>query len=257
MDDKQKRRAMIDKIRALMTKTEDNGCSEAEAMSAARVVQRLMAEHALSQTEVELGLIEIIKREYRGFGPDHPLSFCLNSIAYATDTETWWTQQRQIGYAPQPDLFNGDALDVQEDTLYVFFGFEHDTEIAVYLVDVCRRALDNGRIACRNKMGRTWARGREHAFLIGMARSMSESLRTMRNERLGERLADGRRLKEVKREMVEAEMWRRKIRLKSNRLDAGRSVDRDALRDGEKAGRGVHFGAGIGGAGNQRAIGRA
>lgn len=48
------RNKMIDKVRALLAKTIDNGCTEAEAMSAFEIASRMMDEYEITQDDLKL-----------------------------------------------------------------------------------------------------------------------------------------------------------------------------------------------------------
>lgn len=49
------RKELLAKIKALLAKTVENGCTEAEAMSALSVARRLMDEHDVAQRELDFG----------------------------------------------------------------------------------------------------------------------------------------------------------------------------------------------------------
>jgi hypothetical protein len=51
--DQVRRSALLDKISALLAKTQHNGCTEAEALAAAELAQNLMAKYGLSLAELE------------------------------------------------------------------------------------------------------------------------------------------------------------------------------------------------------------
>lgn len=56
---------ILETISKLFAKTEDKGCTEAEAQAAAKMAQRLMAKHGITQEEVELAdSIERIEEMY-------------------------------------------------------------------------------------------------------------------------------------------------------------------------------------------------
>ena len=51
--DQVRRSALLDKISALLAKTQHNDCTEAEALAAAELAQNLMAKYGLSLAELQ------------------------------------------------------------------------------------------------------------------------------------------------------------------------------------------------------------
>lgn len=105
------------KIAALQAKTAAAGCTEAEAMAAAAVAARLMAEHAFDQADI--GITEAA-------APDRTLQptwrdRLSNAIAYVTNTAT---------------------LTIEAQGQILFIGREPGPDIAAYLRDVCIRAVE-------------------------------------------------------------------------------------------------------------------
>lgn len=105
------------KIAALQAKTEAAGCTEAEAMSAAALAARLMAEHAFDQSEIEMTEATAAHKWQRSPWRDKLSA----GISFATNCD----------WIIRPDV--GDVL---------FVGREPGPDIAAYLRDVCFRAVD-------------------------------------------------------------------------------------------------------------------
>lgn len=106
------------RIAALRAKTSAAGCSEAEAMAAAEAVARLMASHGITETD-------LVMEEARAVlnGPKTAHSFVICSvISGCTNT----------------------AAVSMADAAIVYFGRQPGPEIAVYLTDICHRALRQG-----------------------------------------------------------------------------------------------------------------
>lgn len=109
------------KIAALMAKTEAAGCTEAEAMAAASVAARLMAEHAFDQAELEMT---------EATAPD---------TSARTNNRTTWRDKLSGAIA----LVTNSAWMVGAfGGVVLFVGREPGPDIAVYLRDVCFRAID-------------------------------------------------------------------------------------------------------------------
>lgn len=105
------------KIAALQAKTEANGCTEAEAMTAAGLAAKLMAEHAFDQADIEM--------------------------TEATAPNKWqrvtWRDKLSAGIAV---VTNCDWLIRRDQGDVLFVGREPGPDIAAYLRDVCFRAVD-------------------------------------------------------------------------------------------------------------------
>lgn len=109
------REALAAKIAALRAKTVRAGCTEAEALAAAELAARLMAEHGLS--EAEIGITEA-----RSTADPERSAWRLTltgAIAQVTNTA---------------GLFDGRAV--------LFVGRDPGPEIALYLRDLCFRAVE-------------------------------------------------------------------------------------------------------------------
>lgn len=109
------------KIAALQAKTEANGCTEAEAMAAAGLAARLMAEHAFDQAEIEMT---------DATAPDS---------SARTTRRTTWRDKLSGGIAVVTNcawMIRAERGDI------LFVGREPGPDIAVYLRDVCFRAVD-------------------------------------------------------------------------------------------------------------------
>jgi len=105
------------KIAALLAKTTGNGCTEAEAMSAAEAAARLMREHGLSDADIEMSSALSDGATRRATWRDHlsgVIGFCTNSAP--------------IHFPPEE---------------VVFYGISPGPEIAAYLRDICIRAVEN------------------------------------------------------------------------------------------------------------------
>lgn len=109
------------KIAALLAKTEAAGCTEAEAMAAAALAAKLMAEHAFDQAEIEMT---------DATAPD---------TSTRTTNRTTWRDKLSGGIAVATNcawMIRCDRGDI------LFVGREPGPDIAVYLRDVCFRAVD-------------------------------------------------------------------------------------------------------------------
>ncbi|WP_199777592.1 DUF2786 domain-containing protein, partial [Bosea sp. FBZP-16] len=115
------RERLRSKIAALQAKTEASGCTEAEAMAAAALAARLMAEHDFDQAEIEMT---------EATAPDN---------STRTTNRTTWRDKLSAAIAYYTNcamLIRCDRGDI------LFVGREPGPDIAAYLRDVCFRAVD-------------------------------------------------------------------------------------------------------------------
>ena len=121
------RAKLATKIKALLAMNMGNGCTEAEALSAAGKASELMAEHDLSYTDIEGEIaVEVFGANKRKFFTgngrkrgDHPVSRVVMSIGTLWDCRCW---------------VSGDDL--------IFFGEKSDTEHAHSMADLLRQSID-------------------------------------------------------------------------------------------------------------------
>lgn len=120
----QNRQNIINKIKALLSKTVDNGCTEAEALSAADKVGALMAEYDLTMSQVEYAnetfVTGVVSTKSAVQGPLHNL---ITSIARFTDTKVWFSRTDVLRYS--------------------FFGSENDVRVAEYMCSLLLVAIEN------------------------------------------------------------------------------------------------------------------
>lgn len=118
-DLKKTRERIMRRVHALLQKTPANGASEQEAMSAAALAAKLMAEHDLTlidikdQTDNKIGALEI------NMGALHDVRYACSGIEALTGTT----------------YFRCCAL-------MTFFGYERDTSIAIAILGMLRNAMD-------------------------------------------------------------------------------------------------------------------
>src|ERR1700722_529079 len=118
------------RIQGLRSKTTANGCTEAEALTAAVKVAELLDRYDLSLTDVEMRDALCEQREYETNRKKRiPLDGCVGTIANFCDCQVW-REKNQAGEAR-----------------YVFFGLRSDIEAAHYLTEL----IDN---AVRSELGR-------------------------------------------------------------------------------------------------------
>ena len=154
---------LILKIRALMAKTVANGCTEAEALSAAAKVAAMMAEHEISLEDVEREELEF---ETRSRPVVDDVGWVLWKVASAIE-ELTCTRSFTDEFGKQTSKLS-------------FFGREDDVEIAGYLLDIVEIALRSGLAANEKAIAfftNVHRRRKRLSYLDGMVDSMSRSIR--------------------------------------------------------------------------------
>jgi hypothetical protein len=188
--DKSRRESMLARIRALMAKTTDNGCTEAEAAEAARKVDALMALYEIDLDEVSMRQQEIIPVTVPK-AAQHTVQFAATQIAQFTDCNVWLRARTDI----------------------IYLGFQVDTEIAEYLTLMFKRAIDREG-ATYILFNRAWdeanAAGKTEllrSFGIGMAGRLGDRLSELKSKRdFTQKQSTGRDLVMMKKLAVDAAM---------------------------------------------------
>jgi Protein of unknown function (DUF2786) len=181
------RQKLIDKIRALKERTIENGCTEAEAMTAARLAQKLMDQSELTDDEILAGQTKATDRFHTRNDPVHGLA---RAVGRFTNTEIYRGTFRDRQTVT--DLFGTEKVIRDESaTRLRIIGLEHEVEIASYVLDICFNAMDaaSGKALQaendeRARAGEPLLYGGERKnwvgdFQRGMASRMSESLLEM------------------------------------------------------------------------------
>lgn len=226
-----KRESIIKKINLLKEKTTSNGCSEAEAMSAAEMISRLLQEYDLSMTEVEVKSQEFITEQIDiGGKVKKPIHDVVSSIAYFTDTKVYFTK-RMGNY------------------VYNFFGAKKDVEFAGYLFDLLSHAMDNEyakyqKTSEYNMIGGKVARG---SFYKGMIVRLNQRLREMKDNLSNEAKTSGLVL--YNKMAITEQMFKQnnpslRLRTATSRMTIS---DRSAFNSGKEAANRVNITSGLGG----------
>ncbi len=141
--DQEKRSALLDKISALLEKTQINGCTEQEAIAAAELAQKLMAKYGLSLSELETisSPLDAIEVDGTPIGNQrcHEVVRCAAAIEFYTDTKSWYNFHGYI---------NGHGARVNrrhdhDGVILCYFGLPTDVQVAIYLTQTLQRALDD------------------------------------------------------------------------------------------------------------------
>jgi hypothetical protein len=156
------RKKMLERVRAIMAKTLDNGCTEAEAMTALEKAQELMAAYDISEadlgvtTETEAATIhkEMVEDPYR-------IKKQLGgTVGRFCRCKSWTSSQYPVGFA----------------------GLESDLEFAKWLLDTLSkfvlRELKNHQ-ALRRSQGLKCPRIVSSSFVMGCVNRIAERLKQL------------------------------------------------------------------------------
>ncbi len=222
------------RIKALTDKTVANGCTEAEAMSAAEMVGRLLERYALSMDEIEVRSAQCVQVEvHLGSRRRRPIDGCVPAIARFCDCKVWLAPAAR----PDPD----DPCKPITGIRYIFFGFETDTSLAAYLFAVIDRSIATEISTFKRSSPRLHAvklRRASTSFQHGLVARVAARLEKMHDEReaaVRAQRATGTALMLVKQTIVDDAFRETDVRLVTMHA-VGRRVVSSAYREGWLAG---------------------
>lgn len=224
------RESICGKIRALRAKTVENGCTEEEAMAAAAKAAEMLARYNLTVDEVELRASPF--EQHRETHVDHVgdrLWKVAAGVSELTGATSW-----KSGPGVHPVEVN-------------FFGFQHEVEISVYLLEICASAMrrEQSRILHGGVRAVTpKQRARLYPFLDGMADRLYRRLVEMKPPPL-----TGKGLVVLRDALIKAAM---PVALREKAGRPSRDAD-EAYLDGLRAGDRVSLNPGLGSAVNRPA----
>jgi len=231
------------RIRALAAKTVENGCTEAEALSAMEMVGKLLNQYNLSMTQVELEAEEYtLHKTDTGRKQRHVVYFCLNAIAQFTGTKIWFNRSsKSLGYS--------------------FFGQESDVLMAKYLYELVITAIDSE--TARFKKSIVWIesnnrKGASTSFQMGMVTRISQRLKQMAQENSNElnKARGNNSLVVLKNQLVE-NAYNKQVGIKLRNSSAtSRTTDGHAYHAGKAAGDKVNLNRPVNNGAGMAAIGR-
>jgi len=215
---KKKRKSILDKIRALLAKTVENGATEGEALAAAEKAAAMMKDHDLSMDEVDVKESGL-KSENIDLDRDMAtyLAIVANAIGRFCETRFW------------TDYLGRSA------NCGTFFGLPHDVEISLYLYEVCQAAMAREvkayePVIALHRM--TVRNAKRRSFLGGMADRLAERLDEMAAAR---KQGTGTSLVPLKNALIDQALADNKMKFKSGRFRFGDLHLKDLIH-GRKAG---------------------
>lgn len=228
MSDQTKRAGIIAKIQALLAKTADNGCTEAEAMLATQKASELMNAYRISMTDIEIRDEPVTQSDIESPNKSRraPADWCIMSIAAFTGTKTWYRSNRYT------------------HRCVTFFGLEADVAFASYLYKMVNGAVASATDAYKqtDDYRADWnKRAATQSFQLGMARRINTRLHELSRQAQPIKTASGTALVVVKNAIVEQAFANTGMRLRTV-SQASVSVRRgNAYRAGQSAGNDVRF----------------
>lgn len=164
------------RIRALREKTVANGCTEEEAAAAAAMVASMLAKYNMTLDECEVRESGFARSESVF---DDPVGDRLwkigDALAHMIGVRYW------TGRPGEP-------------AKVTFFGFEHEVEIATYLLEICRYAMLSRQAELEHQyrlLRDTVRRRRIFPFLDGMADRLAFRIRELKPRTCPHMLYDG------------------------------------------------------------------
>jgi hypothetical protein len=231
------REGLLDKIRALLAKTVENGCTEAEMLAALAKARAMRDAYAVTDEELQLAKAEaaIFRNEPEDRNDPHKIKWHIAlAVAEFSECEVW--RNRDGGYT-----FCGMAADVQ----WAAWLLDHLTDfVASELVLHLMTSLAPKSERCEVIKG----------FVLGCCERVSARL-TELSKPPAEQTSNGRALVAIKSAAIADKLKACGITL---RQSYGRSCsyDEGAMAAGRQAGNGASFGRPVSGAAGALRLGR-
>ena len=220
-----KRKTVAARIQALLAKTVDQGCTEAEALLAASKAKELMDKYQINLSEAHLedeGFVRGTSErpEKRRFNAQKWLAA---AVANYCDCKVWETTTMKHG---------------KWSTAVVFFGLRSDVEMANWLL----KALEAFTWVQTDKFGGLYFERRN--FAMGCSRRISERLKEEATARRSKDLnmSSGRNLVVVKNALVKREFNKLGILLRQTQSSYTMGGSSGAKDAGRAAGNKANFG---------------
>lgn len=126
----------IEQIRALMSKTIENGATEAEAMQAIALAKKLMAKHGLTMDDIKNKTVNL--GDYVWGSNAKSYSKRISSFEKIISIVIGnYTNTKPLLYSKQVS----DEKHSRDEKIILFFGHKIDVELAVYMMNMCSSAL--------------------------------------------------------------------------------------------------------------------
>lgn len=234
------------KIRALLAKTVDNGCTEAEAMAAAAKAKQLMDEYQIDLDEAGLEAEGFVRGTAEGAEARklNAQDWLANAISSYCEVKSWRTATGGT-YA-------------RAKYRYVFFGLKSDVEFANWLLKALEAFCWQRADAWAIETGQGDYLSKRN-FVMGCASRISQRLREEAAARkaANQHTATGKSLIVVKGALVDREFAKLGLRLRTASRSGGyrSGGSHDAHAAGRSAGDRASFGRPVSGGSSPKLIG--
>jgi hypothetical protein len=249
-----KRSALLDKITALLAKTQQNGCTESEAIAAAELAQKLMGKYGLSLSELQTisSPADVCVPDGITIGKQraHEVLHLSNAIAFYTDTRTWYSRTGLI-HLGKGRIRLHDTSANSGCVVLVYFGLTADVAVAKYLTDTLRVMLDsewNAFWHAYPKKPKPNARTARASFMEGSTSRVSQRLYELKRAQSRAVVNDCREIVLVKEQIVKAAFEASGVRPRRESRSARFAGDSISMNAGDAAGQRVSISSGALGA---------
>lgn len=224
---KAKREALIERIRKLQRMTTERGATEGEALQAAALAQRLIAEHniAASELSIRADAKSCIKDAFTVIRSSKPgwTQLCI-AIEKLYGTICWLERKDEdlLGLGFEVETFSA-----------VYYGFPVDVAGSIATLAFCSIAIDTeiGNLPKRTK------KLERESFELGMVQRLRERIKEMRSRAYQEAKGSGA-LVVLKEQLVKEEFDKLGQKLYYQKIK-DRKLDRASFVAGQRAGSGV------------------
>lgn len=208
-------------LRELQKRTQEAGCTEAEALAAAEKMGRLMEEHDIEVGEIGMREEASGATKRKLFAADDYAGTLITGLKHFCSLITY-IDHNERGVA----------------ACYVIFGMEHDLEIATYLYEICAEAMDEEWHKFMDRNG--YSMKKRQSFRMGFANRVYRRLLEMKAERDARTYQKtGTSLVVVKDAIVKSEFD--KLGIKLNKARVQQAADMGAYYSGQAAGSRVNL----------------
>jgi hypothetical protein len=226
------RESVLNKIRALLAKTMDNGCSEAEAMAALAKAQAMRDAHAVTEAELKLTKEEkaILRREPPGTKDPHRIKwFLVGAVSRFCNCEGWRRSRN-----------SGGGI--------VFCGLPSDAQFATWLLDTLTAFIQSELVEHLMDVGPSKEDRREviNGFVLGCTERISQRLNELREQSETVATSNAKALVVIKNAAVQAKLDELGIRFCTGSSTCG-TWDHSSYQAGSAAGDRASFGRPVSG----------
>jgi Protein of unknown function (DUF2786) len=222
------REGLLEKIRGLLAKTLDNGCTEAEAMTALAKARAMIDAHAVSESELNLTKEEkaILRREPPGTKDSHRIKWRLTyAVAQFCGCRAW-----------------------RENRVLVFCGLPSDAQFATWLLDTLTAFVQDEIVKHLIEVDPSKEDRREviNGFVLGCADRITQRLSELCERSTADATSNAKALVVVKGQAIQAKLDELGIRLCAGGGSCG-AFDDSSYQAGRAAGDRASFGRPVSG----------